>query len=198
MAEAERDESARAEDVGEGDVPAAAGEVDYEAFLTAFARNRDRLYAFVFSLLPNHADAEDVFQRCSLVLWRKFAAFDPTRNFLSWACGIAANEVRSTLRTRRRDRLRFDDELVGQLAAVRERQVAEFDERFEALQGCVEALKPEDRELIRRAYDPERRLEEYAAATGKALQTLYNRLARLRRALYDCVRRKRPAGEGCS
>src|SRR5262245_4341876 len=96
-----------------------AGDARYEEFLTLFAQPRERIFAFIYSLVPNFADAEDAFQRCSLSLWRKFDTFDRQRSFLAWSCGVAANEVRNALRTRRRDRLRFDDELVGLLAEAR-------------------------------------------------------------------------------
>ena len=49
------------------------------------------------ALLPNEQDAQDVFQRTSLVLWQKFDQFDSDRDFLPWACGVAHYEVRNFL-----------------------------------------------------------------------------------------------------
>jgi RNA polymerase sigma-70 factor len=173
------------------------GDARYEEFLTLFAQHRERVFGFIYSLVPNFADAEDVFQRCSLVLWRNFDSFDRQRSFLAWACGVAANEVRNALRTRRRDRLRFDDELVGLLAEARPARLERYDERFDALEGCLAGLKAADRELVRVAYEPGARLADHAAASGRALQSLYNRLTQLRRLLLDCVERKQTAGGTC-
>jgi DNA-directed RNA polymerase specialized sigma24 family protein len=41
-----------------------SGPIDerYETFLRCFAQERDRVFAYVQSLLPHRADAEDVFQ----------------------------------------------------------------------------------------------------------------------------------------
>lgn len=167
----------------------------YEAFLSLFARDRERLFAFVFSLLPNHADAEDAFQRASVLLWRNFEAFDRERSFLAWACGVAANEVRNVLRSQRRDRLRFDDELVVHLAQDRATQIEEHDERFDALRSCLAALKPADCRLIEAAYSGANTLADYARSSGRAVQTLYNRLSQLRRTLLECVERKQAARE---
>lgn len=175
-------------------VAASESEARYEAFLTLFARDRERIFGYIYSLLPNHADAEDAFQRSSLLLWREFDKFDPQRSFLAWACGVSANEVRNTLRSQRRDRLRFDDELVGQLAEDRLRQLDEHDDRFDALRGCLAGLKPADHELVRAAYAGGNTLVEYAKSTGRALQSLYNRMSQLRRILFECVERKRAAG----
>lgn len=166
----------------------------YDEFLTHFARDRERLFAYVFSLLPHSADAEDVFQRCSMLLWKKFDQFDRDRSFLSWACGVAFYEVRNFLRSASRDRLQFDDELMDQIAQRREANLAHTDRRLDALQSCLQALGATDRELMRAAYEQGASLAEYAEATGKAVQTVYNRVSLLRRQLLECVQRKLAVG----
>jgi RNA polymerase sigma-70 factor (ECF subfamily) len=108
---------------------------------------------------------------------------------------VAANEVRNVLRSQRRDRLRFDDELVVALAEDRVKQIEEHDERFEALQGCLAGLKPADHQLVQAAYFGGQTLAVHAESTGRSLQTLYNRLSQLRRQLWECVERKRAARE---
>lgn len=165
-------------------------EAAYEQFLELFAANRDRLYAYVYSLLPHHADAEDVFQRCSILLWRKFDQFDREGSFLAWGCGVAFYEVRNFLRSANRDRLQFDVDLVSRLAELRQGRLHETERRLEALRQCVQNLKAPERELVYQFYHCEGTLKDFAEASGKALQTLYNRLSRIRRKLLECVQRK--------
>ncbi len=162
----------------------------YEAFLHVFAQDRERILAFIFSLVPRHADAEDIFQKCSLILWRKFGEFQREQSFLAWACGIAKLEVRNYLRTSARDRLYFDEELMQQLATHRARSLSEYDDRLTALRHCLKRLTGEERELIDTVYGSDRTIKELALATGGAVQTLYNRLGRLRRRLLECVQNK--------
>jgi len=162
----------------------------YESFLRHFSQDRDRIFLYIRSLLPHRADAEDVFQRCSLLLWRKFDQFDATREFLPWACGVAFYEVRNFLRVAARDRLQFEDGLIQQLADRRLETLRDTDRRLDYLRGCLSELKPGDHELIRAAYVQDRPLPEFAESTGRALQTLYNRLSLLRRSLLECVQRK--------
>lgn len=168
----------------------------YEAFLHCFAHDRDRIFAYVRSLLPHRADAEDVFQRCSILLWRKFDDYDAQRPFFPWACGVAFYEVRNFLRVAARDRLQFDDELLGQLAEQRLASLQHADRRLEALRDCLAGLESADRELIRAAYDDSQPLSALAEASGRALQTLYNRLSTLRRRLLECVERRLAADGG--
>ena len=52
-----------------------------------------RLFGYIHSLVYDRNDAEDLFQRVGLVLWRKHDEFDRERSFFHWACGIARLEI---------------------------------------------------------------------------------------------------------
>ena len=164
-------------------------------FVEEFARHQQRLFAYVYSLLPRRADAEDVFQRTSVLLWQKAAAWDPAAPFLSWACGVAFYEVKNFLRVSGRDRLRFGDGLLDVLARERVEQMPRRDERLAALEDCLKGLDRPERELVRRAYGGETAIREIARENGQAAQTVYNRLNAIRRKLFDCAETK-AAGAG--
>jgi len=170
-----------------------SSEQQYEEFLSLFARDRERLFRYIFALLPNHADAEDVFQRCSLVLWRKFSEFDSERNFFSWACGVALYEVRNFLRSSHHRHMTFNSELVTQLSDYRLTELETSQDALKHLTSCLEHLSRPDRQLVDVAYGESETLKEFAESTGQVLQTLYNKLGRLRRQLLDCIRKKMAA-----
>lgn len=163
---------------------------NYEEFLNLFTRDRDRIFSFVCSLVPRLTDAEDIFQKCSLVLWRKFQDFRSSESFLAWACGIARLEVLNALRTDRRNKLLFDEDLVRQLATHRMQSICEHQERLFALRSCVETLSDDQRDLLDAAYGNGNTIKNFAEFTGSAVQTLYNRLGKLRRQLFHCVESK--------
>ncbi|WP_437222877.1 sigma-70 family RNA polymerase sigma factor [Planctomicrobium sp. SH661] len=167
-----------------------SSEARYEEFLTLFSRDRERLSAYIYSLLPNQADAEDVFQRCSLLLWRKFPEYERDRSFLAWACGVGFYEVRNFLRSVQRDRLQFNSELMSQLADRRRQSLDQAAEMMPVLRGCLEALSESHRELVRVAYEQDGTLKDFAEAQNQPLQTLYNQLGRIRRLLLNCVQRQ--------
>jgi RNA polymerase sigma-70 factor len=160
---------------------------DHDLFLKLFVQDRDRIFAYVRGLLPNHADAEDVFQRCSLLLWHKFTEFDTDRPFISWACGIAYYEVRNFIRVASRDRLYFDAELLDSLSETRAKSLASSNGRLESLHSCFEKLKSSDREMLQVVYEGLQTVAEFAVTQGKSLQTIYNRLSQVRRQLMDCI-----------
>lgn len=159
-------------------------------FLSYFTKDHQRLFGYIFSLLHNRADTEDVFQQTSLTLWRRFDEFDRDREFFPWGCGIAFNSVRNFLRVSGRSRLRFNDQLLQTIAEERipaEPQLRNFADRLE---WCIARLGDRDRELIRQAYSKDQTATDIAKSTGRALQTVYNRLNLIRRELGNCVQRQ--------
>ena len=165
----------------------AASDRRYADFLAYFSADCDRLHAYIYSLLPHHADADDVFQRCSLLLWKKFDTFDQERDFFSWATGVAFYEVMNFLRTAQRDRLQFSLPLLELLAQERNQQLASPADRLSALRNCVQKLTQKQQQLVWSAYGSATSLTELASTTGRSAQTLYNQLATIRRKLAQCV-----------
>lgn len=160
-----------------------------ERFLQLYAEHHERLLAHIFSLLPNEQDARDVFQKTSLVLWRKFDQFQEEADFLAWACGIAYYEVRNFLRVAGRNRLCFNDELLNTLSAERLQRRQHSDRRAQVLTECIEKLSQADRDLVHQIYATGRAVKDLADEVGRAVQTVYNRLNLIRRRLLTCVQR---------
>ncbi len=159
----------------------------YEEFICLYSQHRGQVFAFIHSLLSNRADAEDVLQKASLIMWRKFEQYDRTKAFLPWANGLARFEVLNFLRSSPGRKLQFDYELVSRLATLREAESADSTGRLEALSKCSESLKTDERELLEWVYKRDRRVLDFAIATGYAPQTVYNRLAAIKRKLERCI-----------
>jgi RNA polymerase sigma-70 factor (ECF subfamily) len=161
--------------------------LQYERFVQLFARVRENLFAYIFTLLPHWSDAEDVFQQTSLVLWRKFGEFEPESNFLAWACRVAFFEVRNFQRVASRDRLRFSDAVLAQLAEQRVISPENANQKREFLLDCIDKLTADQRTLLLRTYDDDKTIRQLADELDRAPQTLYNRLNNIRRTLFACV-----------
>ena len=111
-------------------------------FIERFVGVQSQVFGYIATLLPMQADADDLFQQTSLVLWKKREQYDPSRNFISWALGIAHNEVRNFLRKRHRRGVCLSDALVERLADLRfteagpHRGAASAAERLHAASVC--------------------------------------------------------------
>src|SRR5262245_35050946 len=81
-------------------------------FLRVFLQNERRLYAYILTLLPSRADADDVFQEASLIMWDKFQCEQPPDDFTAWGCRIAYFKVLDFRKKTQRSRLCFNQELL--------------------------------------------------------------------------------------
>jgi RNA polymerase sigma-70 factor (ECF subfamily) len=159
-------------------------------FAENLRRHQSQLFGFIHSLVRNYDDADDVFQQTSLILWKKYEQFDPSRSFVVWACGVARFEVAKFQRARRRLRHYLSDDVCVLMIDVQ----GEFDhdwleERRFALGECLKKLRPSDRELLLACYGGSARIPEVAREEGRSTQSIHNTLRRVRRTLYECVLR---------
>lgn len=167
------------------------------AFMALLMQHRHRLYAFIAKQLVNPADVEDVFQKTSIVLWKKMSDFDADGSFFHWACGIAFNEVRNFLTVQRRSRLQFDLGLVELLAHEAAAEESLSESRLEALRQCLEQLSERQQAILRRCYNGSESIASVAEQLGRERTAFYKQLARLREKLLACIR-LRLAQEGAS
>ena len=85
-------------------------------FVQVFQEHYHQLFAYVHTLVRNSADAEDVVQQTSLILWKKFDEYQPESNFFAWACVAARFEAMKFLRRDRRYRAHFSEAFQLKLA----------------------------------------------------------------------------------
>jgi len=167
----------------------------HEQFLQYFSRDRNRLYRYIYSLVAIDADAEDVFQQTSIVLWKKFGDFDQDRVFFPWASKIAFRCVLNFRRSAKRRHMVLDDELVKLIADKQTQQFGRNQFRHELLRECLTQLGRPDAELIHDVYQDRTPVAEIAKRIERAPQTIYNRLNLIRKQLMECVNRKMAIGE---
>ena len=165
-----------------------------EQFVRLLNAAHQRLKAYLLSLLGNRHDADDVLQQASVLMWQKFDMFEPGTDFLAWASMVALYEARNFQRVAARSRLRFNPALLETLAAERLEDARHFDHRLDALDECIEQLDERSRQLLQGVYAENSDVAALAARLGRAKQTLYNRLAHIRRALAECIERRLAEG----
>jgi RNA polymerase sigma-70 factor, ECF subfamily len=160
-----------------------------DEFVRLLAQNQRRLFVYVHTLVPNHADAEEVLQNTNLVLWREFGTFEPGTNFAAWSCRVALNQVMAWRKKRQRDRLQFSDELLAYVAAAADEADEALAERSRALAECLQKLPADQRELVRLRYTEGGAIDAVAEAARRTVEATYRALSRIRHALHECVTR---------
>jgi RNA polymerase sigma-70 factor, ECF subfamily len=157
-------------------------------FSEQLQKHRSRLLGFIYALVHDLDDAEDLLQQTALILWKKFEEFDQRQSFFAWARGVARLEAANFLRRRRRQRLYFNGELNLLLNEAQAKMIqSEIEARRDALAVCVAQLRPEDRRLIEECYSGSSSIPEVAERYGRSSQSIYNSLRRIRRVLFVCM-----------
>ena len=161
-----------------------------DEFVALYTRHSSRLRGYIMSLVPNWADAEEVLQDTSSVLWKKFDRFVPDSDFFAWACQIAVFEVMHYRRSKGRERVRFGEEFVNAVADEAMAMGEELDDMRWALTSCMEKLLEKDRRVIEERYREGATTRSAADSLGRSVDAVYKALGRVRKQLLECIQRE--------
>jgi RNA polymerase sigma-70 factor (ECF subfamily) len=150
-------------------------------------QHQRRIFSYIYTLVPDRHNAEDILQETSLVICEKFADFETGTDFVAWACQIAYWEVRRARQKFARAKVIFDQDIVDAISETAGTMAEEVTHRHEALAHCLRKLHPRDRELVLTRYEPGTGVEEAAQRSGRTLEAAYKALGRIRKLLLDCV-----------
>lgn len=159
----------------------------YRDFVRLFTQHEGGLRAFVRTLLPTWSDADEVMQEVSLTAWKKFGQFKVGTDFGGWVATIARFEVLNYRRTKARDRLVFDEDVIQLLAQEVEEDITSQYPQHRALETCLAKLPKQRRQLILRAHTPGQKMKPIAEEIGVTPNALYKTVERIRLLLYHCI-----------
>lgn len=160
----------------------------YERFTGLLTKHHAALMGFILSLRPNWADAEDLLQQTSVVMWRKFSEFQPGTSFAAWGCQIARFLVLNHVRKIARDPHVFSEELLDIMSREGAEEVDRLQSQRAALTRCVEKLDAKGRQILARCYEAGASVKDVADRLGSTPNAVYKALNRIREALLACVR----------
>ncbi len=152
---------------------------DEFAFVTLYNRHKGAVYAFAAKMLVDRAAAEDVLQETFVRVYENRERLDRPGSFKAWLFTIARNQCLNHLRKHRRE-VAFEVEPV---AAETPLSRLAKSEQVALVNGVLEGLKPEYREvLVLREYQG-LSYDEIAAVTRNTVSSVKSRLFKARRKL---------------
>src|SRR3954468_7653735 len=101
------------------------------ALMTRYQR---QIFSYIYVLVPNRNDAEDLLQETSVVICEKFNEFREGTDFVAWACQIAFWRVRYSRQKFARAKVVFNQDILEAVAETTALMADEMDERHEALE----------------------------------------------------------------
>jgi len=148
---------------------------DRAAFAAMFDHFAPRLKGFIMRSGTGSGQAEEIVQDVMLTVWRKAAQFDPARAQVSaWIYQIARNRQIDVIRKENRP---LPEELGEAPEAEPDAsQVLALEQEAAQLQQALARLKPDQREIIERAYLGELTHQEISTQTGLPLGTIKSRI----------------------
>ena len=141
---------------------------DDAQFVRLLTQYENDIHRYVLSLVFHPSGADDVMQNVAVLLWKKFAQYDPSRPFLPWAFRFAYFEVLKHRQKTRFSSSFFGEELIEKLAA-----------NYEDEHDIMAALRYGSKETI----------QEAAKRLAISVFKLYHSLDRIRRNLMVCINR---------
>jgi len=167
-------------------------------FLKLLLEHQSKIYAYILSLVPNYADADDILQNVSEIIWRRFDQFQPGTNFLAWALKCTHLEILYFRRKQSKSRqVVFDNEVLEQMLPIVADEITTIDDRRDALENCLKRLPDVSRETIRLRYYQGLRPKEISVRLGFTIANVYKVISRIHRKLLLCVEQTL-ATRGCS
>lgn len=159
-------------------------------FSELMACHQSELYGYIFAVVRNWQDADDIFQSVCLVLWSKFELFRPGSSFFAWARQTAKIKVSDFLR-HRQPPSRVSQKLLDTLTTVGiEGQDDAAEPYLAALRHCRGKLDAQDEELLELRYVHQLGTREIADRMQRLQPNVCKSLNRIRRWLLECVQRE--------
>lgn len=148
---------------------------DRKAFSALFDYFAPRLKGFIIRSGASAHQAEEIVQDVMLTIWRKAATFDPHRAQVSaWIYQIARNRHIDIARKENRP---MPEELREEPGAEPDAsQILGVEQETGQLKLAIATLKPEQREMIEKAYLGELTHQEISTQTGLPLGTIKSRI----------------------
>jgi RNA polymerase sigma-70 factor, ECF subfamily len=161
-----------------------------DQFLRLLSAHEEHMKAFIFSLLPNWADTEDLAQEVRLKLWEQFDEYDRSKDFGAWSRTIAYYRVLAFRKKSRSRHLQFSQALIDQVAETFNAEAQRLEIRARKLQKCVDKLAESKRQLLLWCYRGHETIRQVAERVGRSFDAVRKSVLRTRHELARCVERE--------
>jgi RNA polymerase sigma-70 factor (ECF subfamily) len=148
---------------------------------------KGRIFSYVFRMVHNYHDAEDITFDTFIKCFNALASFDTSKPFTTWLFTIAHNQTMDYFRKRKIE-VEYCDELHPSSENVAEEHHKK--RKIEQIDRAISQLPPLDRELIILFHKEENTYQEISEILSIPVTTIKTRLHRARKKLHEIVHRK--------
>lgn len=163
--------------------------MEKKEFIELLTKNYCRINSFIFCMVPNEVDSEDIMQETTALMWEKFDQYKSGTNFVAWALTIARYKILSYQRDKKRNRIQFDDQVTEMIETASRAKLINDNtvEKISALKQCIQKLPKKQRKIIQLKYSNGLSNKILADNEGISVPTVYRYLSRIYLNLLNCV-----------
>lgn len=161
-----------------------------QEFLELLTRHDRALGVYVYSMVQDPHDADDILQQTKMLLWRCFDQFETGTNFLAWARKTAFHQVLTHRRQKKRATSPLSDEILELLHDEVSKLSDNAERRRDVLRSCVAKLPPAHRQLITLRYYEDMEIDSVAEHIRSTAGAVYRALSRIRMNLMTCMEKE--------
>jgi len=165
--------------------------ISNQEFENAYKKSENRFIAYVYSIVKNLTDTQDILQEAFKKMVMKLDSYDPSRPFEAWAIGFIRLQVLKYRQNKARDpSMELSEELLNTLsedATDDEAFRLKRENMYSAIEDGIKTLSPFLANLIKMKYQRDMSDNEIAIELGKNVGAIEMGLTRARRLLKDFV-----------
>jgi RNA polymerase sigma-70 factor (ECF subfamily) len=156
-------------------------------FAELITRHQSELFGYIYAVVRDWQDADDLYQSVCLVLWSKFELFRPGSSFFAWARQTAKIEVSNFLRNKPSPSHLAETLRTLLTDIADESNDDDMEAYLIALRRCRTKLGATDDELLHLRYVEDLSTVEIAVRLQRLQQSVSRSLNRIRRSLFECI-----------
>lgn len=148
-----------------------------------------QIHAFIFYLVANRADADDILQDTLAEMWNKFNEYKEGTNFVSWGLTIAKYKVYQFVHKSKKYRFHFDPQMLELLEheASKRNGVHALEEKIEILKECVTKLQTKEQKMLNLRYEKNLTFEGISKQFGVSIPAIFKAMSRTHARLAQCI-----------
>ena len=161
---------------------------DSRAFDTLVSRHLDAVFRFIYKIISNVSDREEVCQDVFVKVYMNLAQFRFDAKFTTWLYQIAYRTAISSTRRKKYDFEEYQDDIASQ-----ERDSVSDEEVKRILDKELAKLKLEERTMITLHYLQDVSVDDISDIVDRPVGTVKSMLHRVRQKLHTSLTRSEPA-----
>ena len=157
-------------------------------FFDLYGQCQMRILSFLYVMVHNENDAEDLLQDTAATMLEKYGTFQKGTNFTAWGITIAKNKALNFLRSSAKSRPRFSDDVYNRIVELEVKEGDTVSDRAIALDRCLKKLESADLEILKMRYYKELSMKKIAEILGRSKTGIYHTMARIHNLLAVCIK----------